>query len=145
MGSRATDPAGDPCEGLDHVPDNPSCSREDFADWDAREKAATSLGDTMPAFAGSPFLQFVVNHMADAAGLLNGLLHGKNKAGNRLIGEMVQGRTLETGGADAKTSPGFTEIGKSLAGVNEDDGHFGSVAVSLADHLRRRAELFGGA
>jgi hypothetical protein len=87
----------------------------------------------------------MVDLMADSAGLLDGLPHGKDQARDRHIGPLLQMEALGRVWPDPIPAAGLAEIGMTFAGVNEDDGDFGLVAVALADHLGGGAELAGGA
>jgi hypothetical protein len=50
--------------------------------------SAFSLRDAVLALPGGLFFQFLIHFMAYAASLLNRLLHGEDKTGNGLVGEM---------------------------------------------------------
>lgn len=101
--------------------------------------------DAMFAFASSPFFQGVVHLVTDPAGLLDGLPHGKDQTGNGHIGPLLQVKAVGWMVADPIASAGFPEIGLTLAGMDEHDGHLGLAAVPLPDHLGGGAELASGA
>jgi hypothetical protein len=42
------------------------------------------------ALAGGSSFQLVIDLMSDSAGFFNRLFHGKNKAGDGLIGQMIK-------------------------------------------------------
>ena len=57
---------------------------------------------------------------------------------------MIEADFFQGNGADSIATAGFSEVGMTFACVNQNDGDFGSVAISLADHFGGGAELFGG-
>jgi hypothetical protein len=58
---------------------------------------------------------------------------------------MIETDFFQGNGTDSITTSGFAEIRMAFAGMNEDDGNFWGVAISLSDHLCGGAELFRGA
>ncbi|NCZ96468.1 hypothetical protein EBZ02_04805, partial [bacterium] len=100
-----------------------------------------------PVFSltGGLFLQGVIHLVPDAAGLFDGLAHGKDKAGNRHLRPLLKMEPMRMVMADAIAATRFAEIRLPLAGMDQNDSHFGLVAVSLADHFGGGAKLAGGA
>jgi len=96
------------------------------------------------ALAGGPFLQSMVDLVADPTGLLDGLAHRKDQAGDGHFGPLLQVEPVSLMVADPIAAAGFTEIGLALAGVDEHDGYLGLVSIALADHFGGGAELAGG-
>ena len=136
--------SGDLADGLDKLLGHPADGGEDLAERKTREDAAPLLNPVF-AFAGGPFFEGVVHFMADPAGFLDGLAHGKNEAGNGNLRPLRKMEALDRMVTDSVAAAGFAEVGLAFAGVNEDNGDFGLVAVALADHLGGGAELAGGA
>jgi hypothetical protein len=62
-----------------------------------------------------------------------------------LIGQVIETDFFQGNRTDSITTSGFAEIRMTFACVNEDNGNFWGVAVTLSDHLCGRAELFRGA
>ena len=143
-GSSPTNLAGDFSHGLNQPQGKAPKGGKDLSDGDAREDPSFALRDAVLALAGGPFFELLVHFVADPAGFFNGLLHGEDKTGNGLIGEVGQRSALEPGRPNTKTSTWFAEVGMTLPCMNQNNGHFGGVSISLADHLGGRAELFGG-
>lgn len=99
----------------------------------------------MFAFAGSPAFELVIDLVSDATSFGNGLLHGKDEAGDRLIGQVVETDFFERDRSNAKATSRLAEIGQAFSSMNEDDGNVRGMAIALADHFGGGAELFGGA
>jgi hypothetical protein len=87
-GASSTNLAGHFSNGLDQPQGEASDGGEDLSDGDARKDGSFSLRDAVLALAGGPFFQFLIHLMADPPGFFNGLLHGEDKTGNGLVGEM---------------------------------------------------------
>jgi hypothetical protein len=62
-----------------------------------------------------------------------------------LIGQVIETDFFQGNRADSISASGFAEIRLAFAGMNEDDGNFWGVAISLPDHLCGGAKLFCGA
>jgi hypothetical protein len=97
------------------------------------------------ALASSSSFQLVIDLMSDSAGFFNRLFHGKNKAGDGLIGQVIETDFCQGNRADSITTSGFAEIRKAFPCMNEDDGNFWGVAISLPNHFCGGAELLRGA
>jgi len=87
-GAASTNLAGDLSESLDEALGNPTDSGENLPDGNSWKDASLALGDAVLALPGGLFFQFLIHFMAYAASLLNRFLHGKDKTGNGLVGEM---------------------------------------------------------
>ena len=136
--------SGDLADGLDQLLGHPADGGEDLAERETGEDAAPLLNPVF-AFAGGPFFEGVIHFMADPAGFLDGLAHGKNEAGNGNLRPLRKMEALDRMVTDSVAAAGFAEVGLAFAGMNEDDGDLGLVSVPLADHLGGGPELAGGA
>jgi len=104
----------------------------------------TPLLDAVFTLAGGPFFEGMIDLVADPAGLLDGFPHGKDEAGDGHLRPLLQVQTMGMVLSDAIAAAGFSEVGLTFPGVNEDDGHLRLVAVALPDHLGGGAKLSGG-
>jgi hypothetical protein len=136
--------SGDLADGLDQLLGHPADGGEYLAERETGEDAAPLLNPVF-AFAGGPFFEGVIHFMADPAGFLDGLAHGKNEAGNGNLRPLRKMEALDRMVTDSVAAAGFAEVGLAFARVNEDNGDFGLMSVPLADHLGGGTELAGGA
>ena len=81
--------SGDVADGLEKAARHPADGGEELAD---RQAKAAGLGGGNPMFTLThcPPFELMINLVTDPAGLFDRLLHGKDKAGNRLIGEVIE-------------------------------------------------------
>jgi len=143
-GASSTYLAGDFTNGLNEFQGELSDRGENLPDREARDHASLAMGDTVLALAGGSFFELLVHFVADAASLLDRLLHGEDETGNGLFGEMGQRGALKPGGSDAEPPPGLAQVGVAFARMNQNNRNLGGMAISLTDHLCSRTELFSG-
>jgi hypothetical protein len=76
----------------DEATGHPANCSEKFANRQAGQAKSAWLGglETVFALASGPSFQLVIDLMSDSSGFFNRLFHGKNKAGDGLIGEVVE-------------------------------------------------------
>jgi len=104
-----------------------------------------ALPDPVLAFAGGAFFQGMVHFVADPTGLLDRLAHGKDQAGNRHLRPLLEMKAVNGMMSYPVAAAWFAEVGMTFAGVDEDDGDLGLVAVALPNHFGGGAKLAGGA
>jgi len=131
-------------DGLDQLLGHPADGRQDFAQGESRQNTTTLLNAVL-ALPGGPLFQSMIDLVPDAAGFLDGLLHGKDQAGNGHLGPLLQMKAMSRMLSDPVTPAGLPEIGVTLASVDEHDRHLGLMAITLADHFGSGAELAGRA
>ena len=101
--------------------------------------------ESVPALAGGPALQFMIHLVSDTSCLIDRLFHGKNEARDGLVGQVIETDFFQRNRTDPIPTSGFTQVGVTLPGVDQNDGNLRGVAVSLPDHFGGGAELFRGA
>ena len=98
----------------------------------------------MLTLAGGPFFEGMIDLVADPAGFLDGFPHGKDEAGDGCLRPLLQVQTMGMVLSDAIAAAGFSEVGVTFPGMDEDNGYLRLVAVALPDHLGGGAELASG-
>ena len=132
--------------GTNEATGHPADSGEKLANRQAGQAKSAWLGgfEAVFALASGPSFQLVIDLMSDSAGFFNRLFHGKNKAGDGLIGQVIETDFFQGNRTDSITTSGFAEVGMAFPCMNENDGNLWGVAISLPNHLCCGAELFRG-
>jgi hypothetical protein len=84
--------AGHVSNSTDEATCHPADCSEKLANRQAGQAKSAWLGgfEAVFALASGPSFQLVIDLMSDSAGFFNRLFHGKNKAGDGLIGQMIK-------------------------------------------------------
>ena len=126
--------AGDLAHGLHQLLGHPADRGKNFAQGESREQPPALL-DTVFALARGSFLEGVIHAVADPAGLLDSLLHGKNQTRDGHLRPLRKVKAVGGMRPNSIPPPRFSQIRLTFTGMNEHNGHLGLMAVTLPDHL----------
>ena len=99
--------AGDLAHGLNQLLGHPADRGKNLAQWQAG-KQGPALPDAVFALAGGSFFQRVIHLVADPAGFLNSLPHGKNQARNGHLRPLLKVQALGVMMTNPIPAPGFS-------------------------------------